>query len=164
MKQIAVYPGTFDPITNAHIDLVERGLRFYDKIILAIAHHNPEKKPLFSVQERVKMAKEALKHFPGVMVEDFDGLLVNYCLKRNAKMIIRGLRAVSDFEYEFQMALMNRRLAADIETIFMMPNEEYSYLSSRLVKEIVRLGGSVKGLVPQQIEMELTKKFKKEKR
>jgi pantetheine-phosphate adenylyltransferase len=163
MKQIAVYPGTFDPITNAHIDLVERGLRFYDKIILAIAH-NPEKAPLFTVQERVKMAKEAVKHFPGVMVEDFDGLLVNYCLKRNAKMIIRGLRAVSDFEYEFQMALMNRRLTPDVETIFMMPNEIYSYLSSRLVKEICRLGGSVKGLVPPHIELELNKKFKKEKK
>ncbi|MCX7920377.1 MAG: pantetheine-phosphate adenylyltransferase [bacterium] len=163
MKQIAVYPGTFDPITNAHIDLVQRGLRFYDKIILAVAH-NPEKSPLFTVQERVKMAKDALKHLPGVMVEDFDGLLVEYCLKRNAKMIIRGLRAVSDFEYEFQMALMNRRLAPEVETIFMMPNEIYSYLSSRLVKEIARLGGSVKGLVPPQIELELHKKFRKEKK
>lgn len=163
MKQVAVYPGTFDPITNAHIDLVQRGLRFYDKIILAIAH-NPEKGPLFTIQERIKMAKDALKHVPGVMVEDFDGLLVNYCNKRNAKMIIRGLRAVSDFEYEFQMALMNRRLASDIETIFMMPSEEYSYLSSRLVKEIVHLGGSVKGLVPPQIEIELNKKYKKEKK
>ncbi|MDI6782897.1 MAG: pantetheine-phosphate adenylyltransferase [bacterium] len=162
MKQIAVYPGTFDPITNAHIDLVQRGLRFYDKIILAVAH-NPEKAPLFTVQERVKMAQEAVKHFPGVMVEGFDGLLVNYCLKRNAKMIIRGLRAVSDFEYEFQMALMNRRLTPDIETIFMMPNEAYSYLSSRMVKEIVRLGGSVKGLVPPHIELELTKIFRKGK-
>ncbi|MBI5199589.1 MAG: pantetheine-phosphate adenylyltransferase, partial [Nitrospirae bacterium] len=129
MKKIAIYPGTFDPITNGHVDLIQRGLRIFDQIIVAVAM-NPKKTSLFTVEERVRMAEEAVKGLGDVKVESFDGLLMDYAKKKDARAVIRGLRAVSDFEYELQMALMNRRLDSEIETVFMMPSEEYSYLTS----------------------------------
>lgn len=159
MKKIAIYPGTFDPITNGHVDLIQRGLRIFDEVIVAIAE-NPKKAPLFTVEERVKMAEEAVKDLGDVKVESFDGLLVDYAKKKGARAVIRGLRAVSDFEYELQMALMNRRLDQEIETVFMMPSEEYSYLTSSIVKEVASLKGSTKGLVPESVEKEFRKKFR----
>jgi pantetheine-phosphate adenylyltransferase len=159
MKKIAIYPGTFDPITNGHVDLIQRGLRIFDKIIVAVAE-NPKKAPLFTAEERVKMAEEAVKGLGNVKVESFDGLLMDYAREKGAKAIIRGLRAVSDFEYELQMALMNRRLDQEIETVFMMPSEEYSYLTSSIVKEVASLKGSTKGLVPEAVEKEFRKKFR----
>jgi len=149
-ERIAVYPGTFDPITNGHLDIIERGSRLFDRVIVAILG-NPEKTPLFSVEERVDLIKESLHALPNVTVSTFSGLLVDYARSQNARVIVRGLRAVSDFEYEFQMALMNRRLDPGVETIFMMPAEAYSYLSSRLVKEVAFLGGDVSGLVPPPV-------------
>ncbi len=155
----AVYPGTFDPITNGHIDLIERGLRIFDEIIIAVAP-NPKKKPLFDLKERIALIEEAIKKYKNVKVEAFDCLLVDYVKKKDAIAIIRGLRAVSDFEYELQMALMNRRLSeGGVETVFMMPSEEYSFLSSTLVKEVASLCGSVKGFVPEHVERALKKKF-----
>ena len=159
-KTLAVYPGTFDPITNAHVDLVERGLLLFDKVILAIAP-NPTKEPEFSLKERTQLAKEALSHLPHAEVESFEGLLVHYLQTKKANIIIRGLRAVSDFEYEFQMALMNRKLAPDVETIYMMPNEAYTFLSSHMVKEVSKLGGDVHSLVPANVEKALKQKFNK---
>ncbi len=156
----AVYPGTFDPITNGHLDLVERGLRIFDEIIIAVAP-NPRKKPLFSIEERVKLIEEAIKRCKGVRVEVFDGLLVDYVKSRGAVAIIRGLRAVSDFEYELQMALMNRKLDSNIETVFMMPSEEYTFLTSTIVKEVSMFNGSVRGLVPEHVEKALKEKFLK---
>jgi pantetheine-phosphate adenylyltransferase len=150
MKIIAVYPGTFDPITNGHMDIITRGHRLFDEIIVALLG-NPEKEPLFSVEERMEIIREVVAHLSNVRVESFEGLLVDYARSRNATAIVRGLRALSDFEYEFQMALMNRRLAPDLETVFMMPSETYSYVSSRLVKQVVRLGGDVGGLVPREV-------------
>ncbi len=160
MKKIAIYPGTFDPITNGHVDLIERGLRIFDEIIVAVAK-NPKKAPLFTVEKRVKMASEAVKGLGNVKVEPFDGLLMDYAKKKGAGAVIRGLRAVSDFEYELQMALMNRRLVSEVETVFMMPSEEYSYLTSSIVKEVASLKGTVKGLVPEAVEKELRKKFRR---
>lgn len=155
----AVYPGTFDPITNGHLDLIERGLRIFDEIIIAVAP-NPKKKPLFDLKERIELIEEAIKQYKNVKVEAFDCLLVDYVKQKDAVAIIRGLRAVSDFEYELQMALMNRRLSeGGVETVFMMPSEEYSFLSSTIVKEVVSLCGSVKGLVPEHVERALKKKF-----
>jgi len=159
VKKIAIYPGTFDPITNGHIDLIQRGLRIFDEIIVAVAE-NPRKNPLFTIEERVKMAKEAVKELGKVDVESFDGLLIDYAKSKGARAIIRGLRAVSDFEYELQMALMNRRLDSEIETVFMMPSEEYSYLTSSIVKEVASLRGSTRGLVPEIVEKEFRKKFR----
>lgn len=159
MKKIAIYPGTFDPITNGHVDLIQRGLRIFDQIIVAVAM-NPKKTSLFTVEERVRMAEEAVKGLGDVKVESFDGLLMDYARGKGASAIIRGLRAVSDFEYELQMALMNRRLDSEIETVFMMPSEEYSYLTSSIVKEVASLNGSTKGLVPEIVEKEFRKKFK----
>lgn len=159
VKKIAIYPGTFDPITNGHVDLIQRGLRIFDKIIVAVAE-KPKKSPLFTTEERVKMAEEAVKGLGNVMVEPFDGLLIDYARSKGARAIIRGLRAVSDFEYELQMALMNRRLDQEIETVFMMPSEEYSYLTSTIVKEVASLKGSTKGLVPDIVERKFRKKFK----
>ena len=154
-ERVAVYPGTFDPVTNGHLDIIERGSRIFDRIIVAILE-NPEKSPLFTVRERKSLIEAAVRHLPSVEVESFQGLLTDYARSRGAGVIVRGLRAVSDFEYELQMAMMNRRLNAEMETVFMMPNEAYSYLSSRLVKEVVALGGSVRGLVPPEVERRLT--------
>lgn len=157
--RLAIYPGTFDPITNGHLDLVERGLRIFDEIVIAVAP-SPKKQPLFSLEERLKLIREAVKDCRNVKVEAFNGLLVNYVKGKGGIAIIRGLRAVSDFEYELQMALMNRRLDTNIETVFMMPSEEFSFLTSTVVKEVVSLGGSVKGLVPEVVERAMREKFK----
>ena len=157
--KIAVYPGTFDPITNGHLDVIRRCLSLFDRVIVSVAHRE-EKDPLFSVEERVEILKEALKDMKGVEVDHFDGLLVDYVRKKGAKAIIRGLRAVSDFEYEFQMALMNRRLDPRIETVFLTPSEEHSFLSSSLVKEVASLGGDVESLVPRVVGRRLKDKFK----
>ena len=155
--KLAVYPGSFDPLTNGHVDIIERGTRLFDKIIVAILV-NVEKSPLFSMQERVEIVREVFKGRPNVEVDTFDGLLVDYVAKREADVIVRGLRALSDFETEFQMALMNRRLSPDIETVFMMPAEQYTYISSRLIKEVFSLGGQVGGLVPDIVERRLSEK------
>src|SRR5438552_9501407 len=157
MSTLAVYPGSFDPLTNGHVDIIERGARLFDRIIVAIAV-NAEKAPMFSMAERVDIAKTVFRNHPNVEVDTFEGLLVNYVERRKANVIVRGLRAVSDFEYEFQMALMNRELAASIETVFMMPAVQYSYISSRLIKEVLSLGGKVHGLVPALVETRLREK------
>jgi len=158
MKRIAVYPGTFDPVTNGHMDLVERSLRMFDKVIVAIAA-NPKKTPLFSLPERIDMFRKALGRRSNVMIEGFDCLLVDYMKEKKAVGLIRGLRAVSDFEYEMQMALMNRRLDEDIETVFLMPSEEYSFITSTIVKEAASYGGNVSSLVPKIVVQKLKKKF-----
>jgi len=157
MKRIAVYPGTFDPVTNGHVDLVERSLRMFDKVIVAIAA-NPKKAPLFSIQERIDMFRKAIGRRTNVMIEGFDCLLVDYMKEKKAVGLIRGLRAVSDFEYEMQMALMNRRLDEDIETVFLMPSEEYSFITSTIVKEAASYGGDVSSLVPK-IAVQMLKKM-----
>src|SRR5689334_9589439 len=150
----AVYPGSFDPITNGHLDIIERGLKVFDEVIIAILH-NPEKRALFSVDERVAIIREVYGRDPRVKVDTFSGLLVDYAVKVKATVIVRGLRAVSDFEFEMQMAMMNRRLNPKIETVFMMPAEQYSYLSSRLVKEVFELGAPIGDLVPRAAERRL---------
>ena len=150
----AVYPGTFDPITNGHIDIIERALNIFDKVIIAISVDSM-KNPLFTVEERIKMISEAVKDIQRIEIDSFSGLLVDYAKKINAIAVIRGLRAVSDFEYEFQMALTNRRLKPEIETIYMMPNEAYCYLSSKLIKEAASLGADVKDFVPNFVERKL---------
>jgi pantetheine-phosphate adenylyltransferase len=157
MSTLAVYPGSFDPLTNGHVDIIERGARLFDRIIVAILV-NAEKAPLFSMAERVEIARKVFKDHANVEVDTFDGLLVDYVARRHANVLVRGLRAVSDFEYEFQMALMNRRLNSTIETVFMMPAEQYSYISSRLIKEVFTLGGRVHGLVPELVEARLREK------
>ena len=154
---IAIYPGSFDPVTNGHLDLIERGEKMFDLLIVAVLQ-NAEKTPLFSVKERVEMLREVTKQWSGVEIDVFDGLLVDYARRRGAGVILRGIRAVSDYEYELQMALMNRKLAPQIETVFMMPADTYSYLSSRLVKEVFQLGGSVRALVPETVEKRLHQK------
>ena len=159
MKRIAVYPGSFDPITNGHLDVIERAARLFDEVIVALAR-NVEKRALFSVTDRKRMIAHAVGHLRNVRVGEFDGLLVSYARQERAISIIRGLRAVSDFGYEFQMALMNRRLEASIETIFVVPKDAYTFLSSRLIKEIVQLGGDVHGLVPSYVEKLLKKKLR----
>ncbi len=150
MGMTAVYPGTFDPVTNGHLDIITRGGRLFEHVIVAILK-NPDKEPLFSLPERMEILRAVVGPLPNVRVEAFDGLLVDYARSRGAQAIVRGLRALSDFEYEFQMALMNRRLGPDIETVYMMPSEAYSYVSSRLVKEVARLGGDVGALVPREV-------------
>jgi len=158
MKSIlAIYPGSFDPVTNGHLDLIERGAKIFDRLLVAVLQ-NLEKDPLFPVAERVEMLREVTRPWPNVDVAIFDGLLVHYARQRNAQVILRGIRAISDYEYELQMALMNRKLEPGIETVFMMPSEAYSYLSSRLVKELVHLGGPVDGLVPSIVEKRLRAK------
>jgi pantetheine-phosphate adenylyltransferase len=154
----AVYPGSFDPITNGHLDIIERGLSVFDEVVIAILV-NPEKRPLFTVEERVEIIRKAYAGNRRVHVDTFSGLLVDYAVRSGASVIVRGLRAISDFEFEFQMALMNRRLDPRIETVFMMPAESYSYLSSRLVKEVFQLGGSVRDLVPHVVEARLREKY-----
>ena len=158
MNLTAVYPGTFDPITNGHIDILTRGGRMFDRIIVAILR-NPDKDPLFPLEERAEILKAVVSRWSNVEVESFDGLLVDFARKRGAQVIVRGLRALSDFEYEFQMTLMNQRLEPGIQTVFMMPSEAYSYVSSRLVKEVARLGGDVTGLVPAEVVARLKKRF-----
>ncbi len=160
-KKIAIYPGTFDPVTNGHIDIIERCSKLFDQVIVAILI-NPDKEPLFTVEERKKMLQDVTRtRLKNVVIDTFDGLLVEYAMKKKAKVIVRGIRAISDYEYELQMALMNRRLEPRIETVFMMPAEAYSYVSSKLIREIVVLGGSVHGLVPDFVERKLEAKNKK---
>lgn len=144
----AIYPGSFDPVTNGHLDLIARAAKIFDHLVVAILR-NSSKNPLFSVEERVAMLSEGIAEFSNVSVSTFDGLLVDYAREQRAHAVVRGIRAISDYEYEFQMALMNRRLSPDVETIFLMPDAKYSFVSSRLVKEVFRLGGSVDGLVPR---------------
>ena len=155
--RVAIYPGSFDPLTNGHVDIIERGARIFDSIIVAILA-NVEKKPLFSENERVSIIRDVFKGKDNVQVETFEGLLVDYAQRKKASVLVRGLRAVSDFEYEFQMALMNRHLAPGLETVFMMPDEQYTYISSRLIKEVFMLGGEVEGLVPTIVEDKLRAK------
>jgi pantetheine-phosphate adenylyltransferase len=155
---LAVFPGSFDPITNGHLDIVERGLAVFDRVRMAILV-NPDKQPLFSVEERLALIREAWRGNPRVEADTFSGLLVDYAARVGASVIIRGIRAISDFEYELQMALMNRRLDPEVETVFMIPAESYSYVSSRLVKEVFQLGGRVSDLVPKAVERRLREKY-----
>ena len=157
-KQLAVFPGSFDPITNGHVDIASRALSIFNEIVMGILV-NPDKRPLFSVEERVDMIREAFRGNKRVRVDTFSGLLVDYAERIGASVIVRGLRAISDFEYEFQMALMNRRLDPKMETVFMMPAESYSYVSSKLVKEVFQLGGRVSDLVPPVVERRLREKY-----
>jgi pantetheine-phosphate adenylyltransferase len=161
MENKAVYPGSFDPITNGHVDIIHRGLKIFDKILVAVLE-NPKKIPLFTTKERVEMIQQEFAGEQNVEVKAFHGLLVEFAMKNDAKIVIRGLRAVSDFEYEFQMALMNRELNSEIETFFMMPSVDYTFLSSKMVKEIYMLGGVLEDLLPQHVEKEMRRKFKKE--
>ncbi len=158
MQVTAVYPGTFDPITNGHLDIISRGVRLFDRIIVALLQ-NSDKEPLLPLAERMEIVRAVVARFPNVSVESFDGLLVDYARSRGAQAIVRGLRALSDFEYEFQMALMNRRLEPGVETVYMMPSEATSYVSSRLVKEVARLGGDVSGLVPAEVVARLQARY-----
>jgi pantetheine-phosphate adenylyltransferase len=157
MSTLAVYPGSFDPLTNGHVDIIARGGRLFDRIVVAILV-NAEKSPLFTLEERVEMSRAVFKGQSNVEVDTFEGLLVDYVARRHAQVIVRGLRAVSDFEFEFQMALMNQRLNGNIETVFMMPSEKYTFISSRLIKEVFALGGQVHGLVPDLVETRLREK------
>lgn len=158
MSTLAVYPGSFDPLTNGHVDIIRRGARLFDRIVVAILV-NAEKSPLFTMAERVDITREVFRNDENVEVDTFQGLLVDYVERRGADVIVRGLRAISDFENEFQMALMNQRLNRRIDTIFMMPAEQYTYISSRMIKEVFSLGGRVSGLVPETVEARLRDKF-----
>jgi pantetheine-phosphate adenylyltransferase len=158
----AVYPGSFDPITNGHLDVIQRAARLFDRIIVAVAV-NDSKHPLFGMKERKALVRRAVEHLPNVEVDTFTGLLVDYVARKQGEAVIRGLRAVSDFEFEFQLALMNRKLNEKVETIFMMPKETYTFLSSRMVKEIARLGGDISGFVPADVVAALKLKFKRPK-
>jgi pantetheine-phosphate adenylyltransferase len=160
MCQAAIYPGTFDPVTNGHIDLIKRAHEIFSEVIIAVAA-NPGKKPLFDIKERVAMLKKATAGIKGVEVVDFDGLVVEFARKQKSKVLVRGVRMISDFEYEFQMALTNRKLSPDIETIFLMPHESYSYLSSKLLKETAALGADLSSFVPDFVEHALKEKLKK---
>ena len=158
----AIYPGTFDPMTNGHMSIIKRGLQIFDKLIIAILY-NLNKKPLFTIDERIAMINEVLKDTPNVEVDTFDGLLVDYAILKKSNVILRGLRALSDFEYEFQMALMNRKLCRDVQSIFLMTDYKWFYTSSTIVKEAVSLGGDINGLVPDIVEQKLKEKFKRSK-
>jgi pantetheine-phosphate adenylyltransferase len=153
-SKLAIYPGSFDPVTNGHLDLIERASKLFGRVVVTVAR-NAEKAPMFTLNERVEMLREATQQFPNVEVDTFDGLLVEYARKLGARVLVRGIRAVSDYEYELQMALMNRRLEPQLETVFMLPAVEYSYLSSHLVRELAVLGGSLTGLVPTAVEQRL---------
>jgi pantetheine-phosphate adenylyltransferase len=157
-KVTAIYPGSFDPPTNGHLDLILRGSKIFDELVVAILR-NPEKNPLFSVTERRNMLEELTQTFKNVRIDTFDGLTVDYAARVKAHAVLRGIRALSDYEYELQMALMNRKLDPQLETVFMMPAEQYSYLSSRLVREVAHLGGSISGLVPEMVEQRLREKL-----
>jgi pantetheine-phosphate adenylyltransferase len=159
METRAVYPGSFDPVTNGHIDLIQRSAALFDKVVVAILR-NAEKAPLFTIEERAEMLEEAVRDLKNVSITSFAGLLIDFVEQLGASVIVRGIRAVSDYEYELQMALMNRRLSNKVETVFMLPSESYSYLSSKLVKEISQLGGSIHGLVPPDVETRLASKFR----
>src|SRR5213595_573421 len=155
----AIYPGSFDPVTNGHLDVIDRARKLFDEVVVAVAH-NDQKHPLFSLEERLGFLRDSLGKIKNVEIAPLDGLLVNFAIARKATAVIRGLRAISDFEFEFQMALMNRKLEATVETIFLMPKEEYTYLSSRIVKEIARLGGAVGNFVPPQVAVALRRRLK----
>jgi pantetheine-phosphate adenylyltransferase len=157
---VAVYPGSFDPITNGHLDVIKRGVRVFERLVVAVAD-NPAKQSLFSKEDRVDMIREVSKPFRNVEVDAFDGLVVDYVHRKKASVILRGIRTISDFEYEYQMALTNRTFAGDIETVFVMTHEEYSFVSSRLIKEAVSMGGDVSSFVPKEVEKRLKAKFKK---
>jgi pantetheine-phosphate adenylyltransferase len=161
--RVAIYPGSFDPLTNGHVDIIERGAKIFDSIVVAILV-NVEKAPLFNEAERIAICRDVFKVHKNVHVDAFSGLLVDYAQRKQATVLVRGLRAVSDFEYEFQMALMNRHLAPGLETVFMMPDEKYTYISSRLIKEVFTLGGEITGLVPPIVEEQLRAKQKAKKK
>jgi len=163
MGSKAIYPGSFDPITNGHVDIIRRGLKIFDRILVAVLE-NPKKDPLLTTQERVAMIRKIFKDQKKVEVKSFRGLLVEFARENGTNAVIRGLRAISDFEYEFQMALMNRKLSSEMETLYMMPSLEFSFLSSNLVKEVFMLGGSVRDLVPGSVEKKLRQKFGAAKR
>ena len=156
----AIYPGSFDPLTNGHLDLVQRATKLFDNVVVAVAR-SESKNPLFSLDERLALVEQAVKKIPNVTADSFDGLLVDYVTKRGGQAVIRGLRAVSDFEFEFQLALMNRKLNEQVETIFMMPKETYTFLSSRIIKEVATLGGDVSGFVPEHVSAALARKLKR---
>ena len=163
MNVIAIYPGSFDPITNGHLDLIQRGSRMFDRLIVSILR-NDVKQALFSVEERMEMLRDVVQVYPNVAVDSFEGLLVEHAKASSAAVLLRGIRAISDYEYELQMALMNRRLEPELETVFLLANESYSFISSRLVKEVFRLGGSITGLVPPSVEERLRRRLSKSKK
>jgi len=158
VMRTVIYPGSFDPLTNGHLDVIQRASKLFDRVVVAVAK-NEGKYPLFTLKERLTLVKQAVRHVPGAEADSFDGLLIEYVVDRKAQAIVRGLRAISDFEFEFQLALMNRKLNENIETIFMMPKDTYTFLSSRIVKEIARLGGDVSAFVPAHVRTALAKKF-----
>jgi pantetheine-phosphate adenylyltransferase len=158
VTRIAIYPGTFDPVTNGHLDLADRGRKHFDRLVIAILSSD-DKQPLFSVDERVELIREAVAVWPNVVVESFDGLLVDYGRRLGATVILRGIRAITDFEYEMQMTMMNRKLEPALETVFLAPSEAYSYVSSRLVREVARLGGDISGFVPRNVVSALAERF-----
>lgn len=159
--RVAIYPGTFDPVTNGHLDIIKRSIKLFDQVIIAVARDN-YKNTLFSLEERVSLMNSVIKDTDNVCLELFEGLTVDYCRKRGASAIIRGLRAVSDFELEFQMALMNKKLYEDIDTVFLMTDQKYSYISSSIIKQVAQLGGCIKGLVPEEVASALILKFAKD--
>ena len=163
MKRTAIYPGSFDPLTNGHLDVIQRAAKLFDRVIVAVAQ-NDTKQPLFTLAERLALVRAAIKHLPHVEADSFDGLLIEYAARQKAQAVVRGLRAVSDFEFEFQLALMNRKLNENVEAIFMMPKDTYTFLSSRIVKEIARLGGDVSSFVPPHVQTALIKKLKLRKK
>ena len=155
----AIYPGSFDPLTNGHLDVIERAVKLFDRVVVAVAR-NESKQPLFTLEERLQLVRRSVKHLKTVTADSFDCLLVDYAVQRSAQAVVRGLRAISDFEFEFQLALMNRKLNENVETIFMMPKDTYTFLSSRMIKEIARLGGDVRAFVPAHVQAALARKLK----